>query len=190
MSAAQRKAALSSADDSVLVVIDIQTAFQRVMPEPDWARLLENTGILLQAAQLLKIPVLATEQYPKGLGRLVDEVAAHLPDSAPLFEKTAFSSCGAAGLMDSLNDLSRGQVVLAGIEAHVCMLQTALELNAAGLEVYVPEDTMCSQDPANKLNAAMRMRQAGVIVSNTQSILFEWLRDAEHAQFKAVTALL
>jgi len=160
------------------------------MPEAAGGRVINNSAILLQAAALLNIPVLVTEQYPKGLGKTEPAVACHLPAQARHFEKTCFSCCGAAGFMDVVRGLARRHVVLAGMETHVCVLQTALELKDAGNQVFVVEDAVCSRAEANHHNALARLRQAGVIVSNTESVLFEWLRDARHAQFKQVSALI
>lgn len=181
---------LCHASESILVSIDTQTRLAAAMPEAAGGRVINNSGILLQAAALLNIPVLVTEQYPKGLGKTEPAVACHLPAHARHFEKTCFSCCGAAGFMDVVRGLARRHVVLAGMETHVCVLQTALELKDAGNQVFVVEDAVCSRAEANHHNALARLRQAGVIVSNTESVLFEWLRDASHTQFKQVSALI
>jgi nicotinamidase-related amidase len=172
---------LLRAADSVLVVIDIQERLAAAMPSRD--AVVRATGILLQTADLLKVPVLITEQYPKGLGATVAEVAAKLPATAARIEKTCFSAA-------SVFPLDRPQVVLAGMEAHVCVLQTALELSAAGREVFVVADAICSRTEANCSNALGRMERAGVIVSNCESVVFEWLRDAAHEQFRVVSKLI
>ena len=116
--------------------------------------------------------------------------AGHMPDMAQRLEKTAFSCCGAEGFDAAVCTDNRTQWILCGMEAHVCVLQTALELHARGLEVFVVEDGVCSRTDANHANALARLRQAGVIVSNTESVLFEWLRDAGDPQFKALSALI
>jgi isochorismate hydrolase len=113
----------------------------------------------------------------------VAEVAAKLPASAVRIEKTAFSACGAL-------PLTRPQAVLAGMEAHVCVLQTALEMAAAGREVFVVADAVCSRTEANHANALARLRAAGVVVTNMESVLFEWLRDASHEQFRGISKLI
>jgi hypothetical protein len=141
------------------------------------------TGILLEAAALLEIPVLVTEQYPKGLGPTVADVAAKVPRDAVRIEKTAFSGC-------AVLPLNRPQVVVVGMEAHVCVLQTALELAASGSEVFVVADAVCSRAESNYANALARLASAGVIVTNTESVLFEWLRDAAHEQFRAISKLV
>jgi nicotinamidase-related amidase len=105
-------------------------------------------------------------------------------------EKTAFSCCNAEGFDAAACADQRTQWILCGMEAHVCVLQTALELRARGLEVFVVADAISSRTEANRDNALARLRQAGVIVSNTESVLFEWLRDASDPQFKVLSALI
>ncbi len=181
---------LCRANDSVLVLVDVQTRLAAAMPDSTRTRVLHNSGVLLQAAALLDIPVLYTEQYPKGLGGTDPAVTGHLPAQAQHFEKTCFSCCDAPGFMDSLRGLARKHIVLAGMETHVCVLQTALEMKGAGNQVFVVEDAVCSRAEANHHNALARLCYAGVSVSNTESVLFEWLRDASHAHFKQISAWL
>ncbi len=169
---------LASAADSALVVIDIQERLAAAMPPETLAAVIRNTRILMQAAELLGIPVLVTEQYPKGLGHTV----ADLPAAGTRIEKTRFS-CGA------LDVIGRSQLILAGMEAHVCVLQSALELQATH-HVFVAADAVCSRRAENRENALKRMRAAGVTVTNTESVVFEWLRDARHEHFKAISALV
>ncbi|HKK14270.1 MAG TPA: hydrolase [Gammaproteobacteria bacterium] len=181
---------LARADTGALVVIDVQERLAGAMDPADRTRVLRNAAILLQAAGLLEVPTVVTQQYPKGLGPTEPELAAHIPDHATRLDKTAFSCCGADGFTAALSAAGRPQVVLAGMETHVCVLQTALELDARGYRVFVVGDACCSRDPANADNARDRLRQAGVVVTNTESLLFEWLGDARHEQFKALSALL
>jgi Isochorismatase family len=172
---------LLRAPDSSLVVIDIQERLAAVMPDRE--PVLRAASILLEAAGRLEIPVLLTEQYPKGLGPTAPDIAAKLPRNATRVEKTTFSACGAL-------PLERPQVVIAGMEAHVCVLQTALELAAAGREVFVAADAVCSRAQSNYANALDRMKSAGVIVTNTESVVFEWLRDAANEHFRALSKLI
>jgi nicotinamidase-related amidase len=113
----------------------------------------------------------------------VPELAAKLPADAKRMEKTSFSACGAL-------PLARPQAILAGMEAHVCVLQTALELAAEGREVFVVADAICSRTEANRANALARLDKAGVVVTNTESVLFEWLRDASHEHFRTISKLI
>ena len=176
-------------EHSALLIIDVQTRLAAVMPERE--RVLRNSGILIEAALGLDIPIVQTEQYPRGLGPTEPTLAERLQDKAQRLEKTSFSCCDAAGFdAAACADVTRTQWVLCGMEAHVCVLQTALELRSRGLEVFVVEDAVCSRNADNHANALARLRQAGVVISNTESVLFEWLRDASHPQFKALTALI
>lgn len=172
------------------MVVDTQTRLAAAMAQSARDHVLRNGTILLQSAALLDVPVLITEQYPKGLGRTEPTLTQHLSPSTPIFEKTCFSCSGAAGFMETVQRSQRKQIVLAGMEAHVCVLQTAMELHATGLQIFVAEDAVCSRHLENKINALARLRQAGVIVTNTESVLFEWLRDASHEHFKTISALI
>jgi nicotinamidase-related amidase len=179
---------LVEASDSVLVLVDLQERLAGAMEPAVFQAVSKNAAALLEAARALQIPVLATEQYPKGLGRTVAALSGLLA-SAPL-EKTCFSCAGDQAFLSALDGSGRGHVVIAGMEAHVCVLQSALQLRAAGRAVFVVEDACCSRRAANHANAMNRLRAAGVVVTNTESVLFEWLRDARHAQFKAISALI
>ncbi len=181
---------LARAGDSVLAIIDVQERLAAVMPPGARAAMFANTRILLAAAARLGIPVLVTEQYPKGLGSTAVELAEMLPAGTPRMEKTCFSSAGAEAFSAALEASGRAQVILAGMEAHVCVLQSALDLRAVRPEIFVVADACCSRNPQNHSNAMERLRAAGVVVTNTESVVFEWLRDARHEQFRAISALL
>lgn len=184
-------ALLCTAETSQLVVIDIQVRLAAAMPPEARERVLKNSGILLQAARLLQVPTVVTEQYPKGLGHTEPALAQHFPENPGVVCKTCFASSGAAefnAVLDAQH--GRHQVILVGMEAHVCVLQSAMELLGRGYQVFVVEDAVSSRDDANRHNAMARLRQAGAVVTNTESVLFEWLRDAAHPQFKAITALI
>lgn len=182
--------ALLDARISHLLVVDIQTRLGATIPAKVLGRVVRNTAVLLQAAALLDVPVSVTQQYPKGLGPLDPGVEALIPAAAARFEKTRFSCTGAAGLMEHLQAGGRPQIVLAGMEAHVCVLQTAIELQAMGYQPVVVEDAVCSRKLENYQNALARLQRAGAVVASTESIIFEWLRDSRHAQFKAIAPLI
>jgi nicotinamidase-related amidase len=175
---------------SALVVIDAQTRLANAMPELAAQAMINNISKLLVAADQLQVPVLLTEQYPEGLGPSDPEVLRHLPKSAQLFVKTEFSCCAAPGFNSSLGFTGRKQLVLMGQEAHVCVLQTAMELRQQGFQVFVVEDALCSRNEQHKQSAIHRMRDAGVVAVSYESVLFEWLRDASHPQFKSFSALV
>ena len=173
---------------SQLAIVDVQEKLCGVMEPTALAAVIKNCGILLQAAQLLEIPALHTEQYPKGLGLTVADLHAWLtPESA--IAKTCFS-CPDEPLFSARLHRDRPQIVLTGMEAHICILQTALQLQSAGKQVFVVEDAIISRRDANKQNALSRLRHAGVIVSNTESVVFEWLKAAEGDAFKQISKLV
>ena len=179
---------LLKVDLSQLLIVDVQTRLIGVMPEGDVAACLKQSGILAQAAALLAVPIILTEQYPKGLGHTDPALMAQLSGVTPV-EKTAFSCLAEAKVKRQLSR-DRSQIVLAGMEAHICILQTALDLMAAGKQVHVAEDAIISRSPNNKANAVARLREAGCIISNTESIVFEWLGRAEGDAFKKISQLI
>lgn len=175
---------LMNRDKSSLLVVDIQ---ERLLPHMhDWQRLLDNAIWLVKVAQRLQIPVLASEQYPKGIGRTHPDLAALIP-SAAIAEKLHFS-CAAARCLDGLAGSERRQVVITGIESHVCVLQTALELRWQGKEVFVVADAVASREPANRELALARMRAHGVEIVAREMVAFEWLGRAGTDEFRGISA--
>jgi isochorismate hydrolase len=168
-----------------LVVVDIQERLLPAMIEKE--RLVLNTTRLLQGAGVLGVPVFATEQYTKGLGPSVPEIANALAD-APLFEKTSFSACGAAGFSEALRAKKISQAILCGIEAHVCVTQTCLDLLEQGLEVFVVADAVSARTPENLQCGLQRMRESGAIIVSTEMAIFELLEKAGTEEFKKVLA--
>ena len=183
-----RARTLCHADRGHLLIVDIQERLANVMPEKVLAQLLANTNILLQAAAELDIPITHTEQYPQGLGATHAAITANLPGEP--IEKTCFSSCGAEGMGDVIADETREQWIIMGMEAHVCVTQTCMDLLSQDKTVIIVADGICSRTKANYHNAISRMRQAGAIIANTESVLFEWLGDASHSQFKNLSKLV
>jgi nicotinamidase-related amidase len=181
---------LCEVEKSQLVIIDIQTKLGAAMPAKVLNRVLQNTRLLLQTAELLDVPVHATEQYPKGLGPLEPRVREYLPAGVHRWEKTAFSCARADGFLASLRDAGRTHIVVTGMEAHICVLQTVVDLVAHGFTVFIAEDAVCSRKLENYQNALLRMQRSGASVVSAESVVFEWLGDARHDRFKAVAALL
>jgi len=173
---------------SQLAVVDVQEKLCGAMDAEALQALVRNCRILLQAAQLLEIPVIHTEQYPKGLGGTIAELGDWLKLEGAV-EKTCFSCCDESTFRARLHR-DRPQIILAGMEAHICVLQTALQLHEAGRQVFVVEDAVLSRRDANKQNALARLRQAGVIVTNTESVVFEWLKVGEGDAFKQISKLV
>jgi nicotinamidase-related amidase len=172
---------------SVLVVVDVQ---ERLFPHVSRGkRLLSRIDLLLAAAALLDIPVIVTEQYPAGLGGTVEEIRRGLPKYDPI-EKLDFSCVPAPGFLERLEALQRDQIVLAGIETHVCIAQTAMELHAQGRSVHIAADAVSSQRPLDSQLALERLRQNGLTVTTAEAVVFEWLRRAGTAEFKALQGKL
>jgi nicotinamidase-related amidase len=170
---------------SVLVLIDLQ---ERLMKAIDGAEeVVANTGRLLSAAEQLGVPVVMTEQNPKGLGGTVPELAR--PDgSVPVVAKMEFDACRAKGVLDALP--AGHHIVVSGCEAHVCVLQTALGLIDRSRRVYVVADAIGSRRPESKEAALRRLDRAGAEIVTTEMVLFEWLGSAEDPAFKPITALV
>jgi nicotinamidase-related amidase len=170
---------------AALLLVDFQ---ERLMPAMhDAERVLANSVRLARGAALLGLPVTVTEQYPKGLGRTVPALAETLAGAAT-FEKVTFSAGGAAGLIERLR--SREQVLLAGIESHVCVCQTGLDLLAAGVETFLVADAVSSRTPDTARCGVDRLRAAGAVVVSTEMALYELLDSAAAPEFKAVQALV
>lgn len=178
----------ASATQSQLVLVDLQVKLATAMPMDDMQLVIKKCGILTQTATLLNVPCIVTEQYPRGLGHTVPELSALLTNVHPV-EKTAFSCLAEAKFKRQLTS-DHSQIILAGMEAHICVLQTALDLIAAGKQVFVAEDAVISRSVANKNNAIARLREAGCIISNVESIVFEWLGAAEGDAFKIISKLI
>ncbi|OOZ38831.1 hydrolase [Solemya pervernicosa gill symbiont] len=181
---------LCDSGQSLLTIIDIQPRLASAMPEASHRRVIDNSRRLLAAATLLEVPQLISEQYPKGLGHTEAELLDGLSGERQILDKSCFSCEASETIRSAVIDSGRRQLILAGMEAHICVLQTALAFTRAGLQVFVVEDAICSRVESNHANAAARMREAGVVITNTESVLFEWLRDARHEQFKAISALV
>ena len=175
-----------SVTDSVVVVVDIQDKLLAKMPTAEG--LLRNAGFILDVANLLGVPVVATEQYPKGLGPTAPAIASRL--TLPCLAKTAFSCCDAEGFLPTLTEFQRPVAVVLGMETHVCVLQTALGLLEAGYRVHLPEDALAARGSLDHNLALRQLARVGAVVTTCETIAFQWLRDATHPHFKAVSKLI
>ena len=179
---------LLDASHSSLLIVDVQ---ERLLPAIDeGARVVSRTQILIKAAQALEIPITISEQYPKGLGKTVPEIANN---TATFFEKTTFSCWRDAEMKKHFinqHEHDRPLVVIAGIEAHVCVLQTAVDLHHAGFGVFVVADATSSRKPQSVELALARLRQSDIQIVNTEMALFELLGRAGTPEFKALSALI
>lgn len=177
-----------SRESSALAVIDMQEAFRPVMP--DFGDVASRIAKAVSGALLLEVPVIVTEQYPKGLKHTAKEILARLPNEMPAIEKSCFSSCGAEDFLVQLRSRNIKQVLVCGIEAHICVLQTSLDLLANGFEVYVVVDCITSRAPENKQVALARLMQAGAVECTLEMALFEMMGTADSPQFKAIQNLI
>jgi len=174
-------------DNTVLVAIDFQERLFPVMHEKE--KLLKNVLKLIKGAQALAIPVILTEQYPKGLGPTLPEIKELLPDAQPI-EKTCFSCCDEENFSKALETSKRKQVLICGIESHICVYQTAIALLRAGYEVQVAADCVSSRDPENKMVSLFKMGSAGVSPTTVETALFELLKVAKGDVFKAISNIV
>lgn len=178
-----------SASDTQCLLIDVQARLLPAMCAP--AQVVARGAILLRAAEALGIPVLITEQYSRGLGPTVPELRDAAGAGAAVMEKMHFSAYAELPIRAAITARDdRRQIVLAGIEAHVCVLQSALDLQQAGFQVFVVADAISSRAPASVALAESRMTAAGISLVNTEMCVFEWLGQAGHPQFRALSALI
>jgi nicotinamidase-related amidase len=180
-----RSCELADRHESALLVIDVQ---EKLVPAIDGhERLVWNIGRLISGAAEFGVPVWGTEQYPQGLGATVEPLKGRL---GQVTEKSRFSCGQCEEMLTAFRDAGVSQLVLVGIESHVCVLQSALDLLALGFRVFVVDDAVSSRAPATHATAMRRMASAGVSITSTESILFEWCEDAADAKFKAISALI
>jgi nicotinamidase-related amidase len=173
---------------TALAVIDMQEGFRS--PISDFAETAARIALMAHAAQLLNLPVIVTEQYPKGLGHTADEIMTVLPAGYKAIEKTAFSSCGAGAFEAELERTQAVHVLVCGIEAHVCVNQTTHDLLERGYRVHLLTDCISARSPQNKQIGLAKMLQSGALPSSIELALFELMRDARHEQFKAIQKLI
>lgn len=175
-------------DETIVVVIDIQEKLFPHIAENDI--LTENCKKIIEGLKILEIPFLVTEQYTKGLGSTIPEIKEVLGDLYKPIEKIDFSCCGSSEFLEVLRNSGKKNVVLIGIETHVCVLQTALDLLSEGFQPVLIEDCVSSRSLINKKIAVQRMLHEGCIVSTYESILFELCRKAGNDLFKAISKLV
>jgi nicotinamidase-related amidase len=177
------KPELLDKNKSLLLLVDVQ---ERLFPSiHEREKMLARIELLIAAAKLMEIPIVATEQYPKGLGKTLPEIAGMIPDIQPL-EKIDFSCFQAPGFQEQLAAHQRRQIVVTGIEAHICVTQTALDLLNNGKEVVVVADAVGSRRPLDAETALRRLDNCGAVVATAESVVFEWLRRAGSEPFKAL----
>jgi nicotinamidase-related amidase len=176
-----------SSQNAALLIVDVQESFRKQLKDLDL--LTRNITILAEAAKILKVPVLLTEQYPQGLGKTIAEITACLGEHK-YFEKTAFSCCQSAPFLEQLESFGRTQIIVCGIEAHVCVEQTVLELMANDYQPHVVKDAIASRADRHKDIAWEKMISSGAVPSGVELALFEMLAESGTEQFKAVQRLV
>jgi nicotinamidase-related amidase len=174
-------------NQAVLVIIDVQEKLARVIHEKEI--LVSNLQKLVKGMAVLEVPVIVTEQYPQGLGPTVSEIVSLLPDVSPI-SKTAFSCWDEEKFVTKLKALHRTQVMVSGIEGHICVYQTASDLVANGYETYAVTDTITSRTPENRQLSFEMMKQAGAHLTGTETVLFELLKVAQGDKFKKISQIV
>ena len=180
------KPGIPKRDEAAFILIDIQERFLPVIH--NIGTVIANANKLVKSASILKLPLVVTEQYPKGLGRTVDEI--NLDEGQEIIEKISFDCFGCHDFTRKLEVLAVKSLVLFGIEAHVCVLETALGAVASGYEVHVVADAVSSRTESNKNLALERLRQSGDFVVSTEMILFQLMDYAGTDEFKAISKLI
>ncbi|NWF97552.1 MAG: hydrolase [Nitrospirae bacterium] len=168
-----------------LVIIDIQERLAAVMKEKD--KVINNCLHLVELSKLLHIPIILTEQYPKGLGLTVEEIKNALPEYSPI-EKLTFSCCDEPSFINEVRKINKKTLILSGMESHVCLLQTCIGLLSIGYNVHVVKDAICSRTKDNWKTGIEFMRDAGAVITCTETVLFQLLKIAGTQEFKTISA--
>jgi nicotinamidase-related amidase len=177
-------------EESVILLIDWQEKLLHAMPDEERQRSERNASILLKAAAELNVPSIATEQYPKGLGPTALTLRALLPSNTPRIAKTAFSAVTVPEVKAALEATGRKHVVLLGMEAHICVWQTAQDLLEADYTVSVVADAVLSRAAQNRDVGLRLMESAGASIRSTETVVFEWIGGATHPGFKSISRLV
>ncbi len=179
--------AILTKEGTALVIVDVQ---EKLLPYViDKEKVVENVQMLIKFADIMSIPIILTEHYPKGLGKTVPEVSEVLKNYAPI-TKVIFSCCGAKGFISRLKDLGVSRIMIAGIESHICVEQTTLDVMHAGLDVHVIADAISSRTMENKNIGIEKMRQFNAVISSTEMAMYEIMERADTKEFKEVLKLV
>jgi nicotinamidase-related amidase len=173
---------------AALAVIDMQEAFRPMIE--GFAEYAQRIALLVQACRTLNVPIIVTEQYPKGLGRTVAEIGAHLPEDLTPLEKLSFSACGVQEFDTQLRERHAEQVIVCGIEAHICVSQTVHDLLRLGYQVHLASDAIAARLPHNRAAALQKMTASGALISSVEMAVFEWCGQAGTAEFKQIQTLV
>jgi nicotinamidase-related amidase len=171
---------------TAFVLVDVQEKFIPVIHDVD--KVIKNSNVLIGAAEILGIPLIVTEQYPKGLGKTCERIK--LPKDSKVIEKVHFSCFGSGGFLKEVEKLKVKSIILFGIEAHVCILNTALDALKNGFEVHVVADAVSSRSAENKSIEIERMRQSGAFIASTEMILFQLMEKSGTGEFRQISKLI
>ncbi|MDD2585520.1 MAG: hydrolase [Syntrophomonadaceae bacterium] len=174
-------------DDCALVIIDLQEKLMKAMKDQD--RVYKNTNLLLAIAKEFDIPVIVTEQYPRGLGATVEEIKNHLPEEYFYLDKNSFSALNEE-MQAILDKIGRKKIIITGSETHICVFQTARDLVNKGYHVYLVRDAVCSRFDENYENALSLMSSLGAVITTAETVVFDLLKQAGTPAFKAISPLL
>ncbi len=174
-------------DNTALVIIDVQGKLANLMYQKE--ELFRNLSILVKGALLLKMPIILTEQYPQGLGPTIPEIMSLLTNVKPL-TKMSFSCCGEKGFMDRLQAVEKTQLLITGIESHICVYQTAVDLINMEYEVHLVSDAVSSRRMQNKEVALQRISKAGAVITSVEMALFELIKTAEYSDFRKLSSIV
>ena len=175
-------------EDSLVLIIDVQDKLLNAVFNKEQVE--KKSAIVAEAAKILGIPVVVTEQYPKGLGNTIPAVKDALAEDTEIFEKTAFSALNNEEILEAIKKHNKKQILIFGIETHICVSQTTAALRELGYEVSVIKDACGSRAEEEYLAGLERMKDNGAYIITTEIALFEWLKGAKHPNFKAVQALI
>ena len=178
---------LLTRENTALLIIDVQEKLLAVMQDKE--KIVENILKLIDFAKIVNLPIIMTEQYPKGLGLTIEQIKNRIPEIVPI-EKTAFSCFGVEGFKERLENYNMSTIIIVGIESHVCVSQTALDALDYNMRVCVISDAISSRTQENYLVGLERMRDNGVIIASTEMLMFELLKDAKTREFKKAQFLL
>lgn len=174
-------------EDTILMVIDIQEKLGTVMKDLD--RVVKNTNILITACKEMNMPAIVTEQYPKGIGPTVSEIKENLREDMTIFEKNSFSAC-TDEVKEYLEKTGKKKVIITGMETHICVFQTTRALLNDGYQVFIARDAVVSRTDENYLNGLDMMKDAGAVISNTETIIFDLLKVSGTPEFKVLSKLI
>lgn len=175
-------------EDCALVIIDIQEKLVKAAKDGD--KTAKNMEKIAKAANILSIPTVVTEQYPKGLGSTVVELQETLSPDAFISEKSSFSALLEPDVEQKIKNLGKKQIVIGGIEAHICVLQTTADLISKGYDVYVVKDASASRNESEYITGLELMKQYGAKITCVEIVIFEWLKSSKHPNFKEIQALI